>query len=39
MALSIATRASVLETGSITLSGSAAELAADPKVKQAYLGG
>ena len=39
MALSIATRASVLETGSITLSGPAAELAADPKVKQAYLGG
>lgn len=39
MALGIATRASVLETGSITLSGPAAELAADPKVKQAYLGG
>ena len=39
MALSIATRAAVLETGSITLSGPAAELAADPKVKQAYLGG
>ncbi len=39
MALSIATRGHVLETGSITLTGSAAELAADPKVKQAYLGG
>jgi branched-chain amino acid transport system ATP-binding protein len=39
MALSVATRGYVLETGSITLSGSAAELAADPKVKQAYLGG
>jgi len=39
MALAIATRAYVLETGSITLSGTAADLAADPKVKQAYLGG
>jgi branched-chain amino acid transport system ATP-binding protein len=39
MALGIATRAYVLETGSITLSGTVAELAADPKVKQAYLGG
>ncbi len=39
MALSVATRGYVLETGRITLSGSAAELAADPKVKQAYLGG
>ena len=39
MALAIATRAYVLETGSITLSGTAAELSADPKVKQAYLGG
>ncbi len=39
MALSVATRGYVLETGTITLSGSAAELAADPKVKQAYLGG
>ncbi len=39
MALAIATRACVLETGSITLSGTAAELSADPKVKQAYLGG
>jgi branched-chain amino acid transport system ATP-binding protein len=39
MALAIATRAYVLETGSVTLSGSAADLAADPKVKRAYLGG
>jgi branched-chain amino acid transport system ATP-binding protein len=39
MALSVATHGYVLETGSITLHGSAAELAADPKVKQAYLGG
>jgi len=39
MALSVATRGHVLETGSITLTGSAAELAADPKVKRAYLGG
>jgi len=39
MALAIATRAYVLETGSITLRGSAAELAANPRVKQAYLGG
>lgn len=39
MALSVATHGYVLETGTITLSGSAAELAADPKVKRAYLGG
>jgi len=39
MALSVATRGYVLETGTITLSGSAAELAADPEVKRAYLGG
>jgi branched-chain amino acid transport system ATP-binding protein len=39
MALSVATRGYVLETGSITLHGAAADLAADPKVKQAYLGG
>ena len=39
MALSVATRGYVLETGTITSSGSAAELAADPKVKRAYLGG
>jgi branched-chain amino acid transport system ATP-binding protein len=39
MALSVATRGYVLETGTITLSGSAEELAADPNVKRAYLGG
>jgi len=39
MALSVATRGYVLETGTITLSGSAAELAANPNVKRAYLGG
>ncbi len=39
MALSVATRGYVLETGLITLSGSAAELASDSKVKSAYLGG
>jgi len=39
MALSVATRGYVLETGSITLHGSAADLAANPQVKTAYLGG
>ena len=39
MALSVATRGYVLETGTITLSGTAVDLAADPKVKSAYLGG
>ena len=39
MALSVATRGYVLETGVITLRGSAADLAADAKVKSAYLGG
>jgi branched-chain amino acid transport system ATP-binding protein len=39
MALSVATRGYVLETGTITLEGSAVELAADPQVKKAYLGG
>jgi branched-chain amino acid transport system ATP-binding protein len=38
MALSIAQRAYVLETGSIVLSGNAQELREDPKVKAAYLG-
>jgi branched-chain amino acid transport system ATP-binding protein len=37
-ALSIAHRAYVLETGHTTLSGSARELANDPKVRSAYLG-
>lgn len=39
MALSIAHRAYVLETGRITLSGDAKELAASEEVKKAYLGG
>jgi branched-chain amino acid transport system ATP-binding protein len=38
MALSIATRAYVLETGEIVLSGGARELAEDPEVRKAYLG-
>lgn len=39
MALSIAHRAYVLETGRITLSGDARELAASEEVRKAYLGG
>ena len=39
MALSIANRAYVLETGRITISGSAQELAASEDVRKAYLGG
>ena len=39
MALSIANRAYVLETGRITLSGDAKELAASEAVRKAYLGG
>lgn len=39
MALSIADNAYVLETGRITLSGPAAELAASESVRKAYLGG
>lgn len=38
MALEIAHRGYVLETGQIVLSGPAAELASDPKVQAAYLG-
>ena len=38
MALSVANRAYVLETGSIVLSGEAKEIASDPEVKKAYLG-
>ncbi len=38
MALSIARRGYVLETGSITLSGPASELAGNPEVRRAYLG-
>jgi branched-chain amino acid transport system ATP-binding protein len=39
MALSIANRAYVLETGRIVLEGSAKEVADNPEVKVAYLGG
>ena len=38
MALSISSRAYVLETGSISIEGDAAELLDDPRVKKAYLG-
>lgn len=38
MALSIADRAYVLETGIITMSGPAGELAKDERIKKAYLG-
>jgi len=38
MALSISHRAYVLETGTISMSGPAKELAVDPRVKEAYLG-
>jgi branched-chain amino acid transport system ATP-binding protein len=38
-ALALASRAYVMESGQITLSGRAAELANDPKVVEAYLGG
>jgi branched-chain amino acid transport system ATP-binding protein len=39
MALAVAARAYVMETGRIVLSGPAAELRASPHVKAAYLGG
>jgi branched-chain amino acid transport system ATP-binding protein len=39
MALKVADRAYVLETGKISMSGPAAELAADDRVRKAYLGG
>jgi ABC-type hemin transport system ATPase subunit len=39
MALEIASRAFVLETGMITLSGPSAILANDPRIREAYLGG
>ena len=38
MALSIANRAYVLETGNITIEGPASDLLTDPRVKEAYLG-
>lgn len=39
MALEVASRAFVLETGAITLSGPSSELAGDPRIQEAYLGG
>ena len=39
MALSVANRAYVLETGRITISGDASELARSEEIKKAYLGG
>ena len=39
MALSIANRAYVIETGRVTVSGTAAELQASEEIKKAYLGG
>lgn len=39
MALSIANKAYVLETGRVTLSGDAKELAASEEIRKAYLGG
>ena len=39
MALEIANRAFVLETGTITLEGAASALAGDPRIREAYLGG
>ncbi len=38
LALRVASRAYVLETGSIVLEGTASDLAADPRVRRAYLG-
>ncbi len=39
MALEVANRAFVLETGTITLAGPASVLAGDPRIREAYLGG
>lgn len=39
MALRLADRAYVLETGMVTVSGKSTELASDPQVQKAYLGG
>lgn len=39
MALSVADRAYVLETGNITLTGTGAELASSDEIRKAYLGG
>jgi branched-chain amino acid transport system ATP-binding protein len=39
MALSVADRGYVLETGAVQLEGTAQELAENPRVQAAYLGG
>ena len=39
LALKISSRAYVLETGTVTLQGPSSELASDPRVREAYLGG
>jgi branched-chain amino acid transport system ATP-binding protein len=39
MALSVADRAYVMETGNIVLSGTGEELAQSPEIQKAYLGG
>ena len=39
MALQIASRGYVIETGHIVLSGDAKDLSTDPRVREAYLGG
>ena len=39
LSLEIANRAYVLESGKIVVSGSAADIADDPKIVEAYLGG
>jgi branched-chain amino acid transport system ATP-binding protein len=39
MALKLATRGYVLETGEIVLAGASSELAQNPEVQKAYLGG
>ncbi len=38
MALGVAHRAYVLQTGQVVLSGAAAALRADPRIQEAYLG-
>jgi ABC-type branched-subunit amino acid transport system ATPase component len=39
MALDISTRAFLMETGTIALSGPSSALADDPRIREAYLGG